>query len=1023
MDDKMHRLGGTAADHLGKKAVGNIICCRPSPSVTLSVVIGTGAMSRRGRGREGDDRRQTHSSLRFQDGGSRAGGARDGHPALSQKITELLDSKPEYSSPSFQPLTRAIQILSSINAEQELERLRSDWREVDALVNRAVDLHHVEFNRSLQEYSRLVALLKEVQVHMNGMRRNLGTAVEGISVDSEALLRATREYAESAEAVKLIEQVCSVRDGLERVRQMSVALKTTDDDDDALDGADGSRSTGSMNTSNNMNTTRGIRADEAVRLLLRLGNALAREEVRGIPAMKGATKSLQEEAGLILEYIIRDSEKRVFASARTRQASVYGQDGHVLSANIESTSLASPIAQLGGVDVSLERIRTRARLELRGSMVELLGRSADGASGPVVGRGRGGDGVALSSERRTLETVIGSLLKLSEEFLKGVGAYIRRLLRQRISAPSSGLLLIRGARREEDRCCNASAKRECSILWDGIQRELLRVLAAAMGLRAPPEGGLGGGGCDEQFLESIKRTHSVDRQGGLVFSVDDQIGSSGPSHGHEAGDPHKRDVRGPKCTGIDLERAVHSAIGKGSCTVYSAPAIYTQIKSFVSSCRKYLDEVDVDLDGDAADRSEVQTSPSIFDRIQANLGKISLSKSSIHGRNEELSTKTRDIERDFLLTYLVDILQTDFVPRVCLECGHRTQEIIASLVTSARMHTVSAHSVVENTVQLIHDLLEWSFQASVVAYDIVGVLENSLGKISDSLRSHACSIEGSKICVEMATDPRVSHLMAQEPIALLLGGPDWFACRDTPAIDSFLSSAIASGFAVGQNILPCELLECFTSIVPLDDARLILQSNNPKGIKSAVSLAVLGSTAERISSSIHDNIAALSKKVKNLGMDDANPKFVGLIDVAARYRAVSGLCTRILRTETLLVALYAIQNLLLRESSDSIAVMATQLASMDELLAKHLPQRLREYIFSSLPRFCGEVAILLHRVLDVEVTKDLADALARDLSGIQQVIGALGVDRVANVQDGVPPGSIERAILHFNLAAKTPENI
>ena len=132
--------------------------------------------------------------LSFED--RRASSSNNKSTALESRVEELLASMSMYISPSFQPLTRALEILSSPRAEEELARLRSDWQEVDALVDHVVALHHVEFTTALQEYSRLVTLLREVHLCMNEVRRCLSVAMDGVRVEEEGLARVTKDYAE-----------------------------------------------------------------------------------------------------------------------------------------------------------------------------------------------------------------------------------------------------------------------------------------------------------------------------------------------------------------------------------------------------------------------------------------------------------------------------------------------------------------------------------------------------------------------------------------------------------------------------------------------------------------------------------------------------------------------------------------------------------------------------------------------------------------------------------------------------------
>ena len=348
---------------------------------------------------------------------------------------------------------------------------------------------------------------------------------------------------------------------------------------------------------------------------------------------------------------------------------------------------------------------------------------------------------------------------------------------------------------------------------------------------------------------------------------------------------------------------------------------------------------------------------------------------------------------------MVDILRTDFVPSVYVLCGYRTQELVAGMAVSN--HTVAGtYSVAHQTIALINEMLDWSSMAPVVAYDVIGVLENSLGKIAESLRSQVHATVGQRsdrpdqsdrsdhashasqpYALRMARDPKISHLMAQEPIATLVGGPEWFACRDAAAVDSFLTSAMASGFALGKHVVSDELFKVFMDLIPVESESLLLQSNNAGAIKTVVSIAVIGQTAERIANGMYEAISAFSEKTRNTvsgpggarpatteaGNSSKNaPRFIGLVDVANRYRAVSGLCTRILRIEAMLTTVYAMQRLVLisgtgdeHEHADlerDVALLAPKLASMDDVLANHLPQSLRQYVFGSLQVFLERVA-------------------------------------------------------------------
>jgi hypothetical protein len=136
-----------------------------------------------------------------------------------------------------------------------------------------------------------------------------------------------------------------------------------------------------------------------------------------------------------------------------------------------------------------------------------------------------------------------------------------------------------------------------------------------------------------------------------------------------------------------------------------------------------------------------------------------------------------------------------------------------------------------------------------------------------------------------------------------------------------------------------------------------------------------------------------------------SPKFVGLIDVANRFRAVAGLCARTLRIEAMLTVAFAMTSLLdtpdinpddrpetpattpggrrdvPRAIERDVALVAPKLATMDEVLSNHLPLSLRQYIFGSLQTFAGKAAVQMGEGAD----DDRAQAVGVLFEGIDPV--------------------------------------
>ena len=543
---------------------------------------------------------------------------------LSAKITELLASKSRYASPGFEPLTRALEILSSANAERELAQLRADWQEVDALVDHVVALHHVEFTTSLQDYRRVVELLKGVQMCMMTVRRCLGS-VDGMRVDDEAGLgRVTREHAEAVEVGKLLRLVRDVVVDLEEVEGMRA----------------------------NEGVLTNAQWERKVKLLLHAGNTLARDEVRDVPAASGLIVRAKAAAAEMVYGLVGEARQQAFGLSERGGGGGFleghdgrdgrdGQEGHVVAPMASSTSNISTvvsttiscIAQLDAVEDVLMTVREGARDVLRGQLVRVV-QVLDMEDGE-----RGNESPV---------SVVQGALKRSEGFFLSACVYIRRLVAARMLAPSSGLMLLRGGSisdrgglrshsdsadgstagdRRHGRREMLSAYRECQALWDGVQRELLHVLAAALGLSVQAKGdgedGNGNGnekdtgGDKDAFLDLIRRTNSVDHhRQGLAFSVDDQVGGWGDGGAEDETGGVRRSTTIPKTTpkttpktktsaaatteGMplpttgELMRVVRGAIGEELCSVQSSPALYLPVFTFVSGCCKYMEELEED---------------------------------------------------------------------------------------------------------------------------------------------------------------------------------------------------------------------------------------------------------------------------------------------------------------------------------------------------------------------------------------------------------------------------------------------
>lgn len=1007
----------------------------------------------------GDDPNQ---SMRTHDASQQlwrsAGG---GGNTLRVKMVECVSQVDEaYGDARFEPLTRALEILGSINAEQELEVLREQWRDVDGMVDAVVEVHHEGFNTSLQNYSKIIQLLAEAQHYMHAVRRNLMLAQDNLSVDTRNLLEAYHKHAVVSEMGKMMQQVQAMCHSLEQV--------------DSLDRD------GDWNA--------------AVKVLLETSNVLAREEIIAIPAVKGMVSKVRQRAGALLTRILQHVEGQAFRgvgaagfssawhqtnvsrrrkSRISRGSGFFGSgsgtgmrflkfhsivedlqaldgklrharspsvpiEGHVVESGFgASTSSISCIAQLGGVSKALNSVRATSRQKIRDAIVQVVNQNM---SIHVVSSS------AVSSDKA--KVLLQKVLMRCESIFRSVTKYIQHLIRARVSAPSAGLTLLSDGEDADAVYFDGQpgkvvADREINILWENMQHELLHVVAAVLGLSVPQNEMDSEGLFIDMYWHNSKdvdavspsyvsRRKSTDmRRTTLKYSLEEQLSEMSEEMASKA-----------KTEGfslLELEHLVKNAIGEEHCTVSSAPCIINPIHAFVSKCDKILDEVRREKEKVEEQPKHGKSSPGLLH--------------SLYPRTSQ-NQKSAEPSVSILSSYIVEVLRSDFVPSVYANCGHRTQELLSGLdniPTYARVHDTKSASILpaaETTVSLIRDMLQWASLASIVAPNITGVLGNCLGKIVDSLQSHANGVCKDSLAFSLSQDVNVVHLMAQEPIATLVGGPEWFASAKSDAMESFLTSAIASGFAQGKAALPKALLDIFLNARPLLKESLILQQT--ADMKSIVSIALLGNSAEYIADGIYETVGSFVQTVspgkifgdkvktsnalassgsRQSDMSIDHELVVGILHIADRFRSISGMCTRTLRIETMLHVLYAMQDIVnpsQKVFNERIAMMAPKLASMDEVLTGYLLPTRREYIFAPLPGFCMKLAVF--QLIEMEkVESSTISSVCRALTGVEPVLGSLGhaqqASRSTPMQSitGIKP--LHLAKKYYSLAVGGIENI
>eukprot|EP00976_Prorocentrum_cordatum_P077909 1182880-Prorocentrum_minimum.AAC.1 len=96
------------------------------------------------------------------------------------QLAEIPDDFKDISR--FNPAPHVLRVLGSEDWEDELEKLREQQRNVEAMVDQVVEVHHNGFNKSIQNYSQILrlftestSLLEQLKTDLKETRRCAGT--------------------------------------------------------------------------------------------------------------------------------------------------------------------------------------------------------------------------------------------------------------------------------------------------------------------------------------------------------------------------------------------------------------------------------------------------------------------------------------------------------------------------------------------------------------------------------------------------------------------------------------------------------------------------------------------------------------------------------------------------------------------------------------------------------------------------------------------------------------------------------
>jgi len=591
---------------------------------------------------------------------------------------------------------------------------------------------------------------------------------------------------------------------------------------------------------------------------------------------------------------------------------------------------------------------------------------------------------------------------------------------------------------------------EAKNIWNVLQIECRNVIAAAIGVSSQARN-TSEGGKSRGRESSVYRTNTMDenrkyprkcndtRNGldsglGIPFSIAEQAGSADSRH---AG------VITEKLTMKEIEQLITKTLGRENCLLSILPSLHAPTMRLIERCEDFIKELETEKSARMPEkkRSSRPTIGGLFGSL-----------------NTQQVPETECSDPSLLHVYIVDALRIEFLPSIYLECQRRTSQMLGSTDAfrpESRLSQMSPQDlslavlpIAQETGVMLQDMLKCLSMVPFLAPDLAGILENALGKVIDSLQAAVKNACNEGIAYTLSQDAKLARLMACEPIASLLGGPEAYAASN---LGTFLSSAIASGFSSGESTLPEEMVQLFLNLRPLKKEQMTLRSNSD--MRRIILLACIGESADHIGSSIQSaakNFAldGTRQNRKNLPHQNTRDKSsidrqssfesggsvnctTGLLHLANKFRSIAGTCIRCLRIETMLHVMYAFQTI--TEISEkahnfekNIASMSPKLTSMDDALLSYLPVHRREYVFAAIPGFCGKVAMKLLPEIHQIGTSDVS-LICRSFAAVQPALGGLGCTLSSHTKKGMSQVSgsqpIDKAIKYFSYLLASIETV
>ncbi|KAL4452048.1 hypothetical protein ABPG75_007710 [Micractinium tetrahymenae] len=767
-----------------------------------------------------------------------------------------------FSNPKFDSLRHVLTVLSSSNAEQQVEEMREQRDTVEGLVDAVVEGYHAGFNKSIHNYSQILRLFTDARMQLETLRRSLESARRRLSAQSRQMVAQYQRDLMLTDTLRLLGDIQGCVDVPARVQRLEESKEWP----------------------------------MAVSLLLDGCNKLARQELQAVGALRELAAEMGRRRAALLASLVAELEARVY---RPEGAGVPPTAGAASSAAGDAGALAAAAAggdgRPGVPRLPLPAGAPSALLQRRNSSQEAEWSAAAGnlsARGlpprPPGALGAGGSSAAALTRTGSWCREQGGPAGPAGDALSSLASLPRRPMHRRaqtlggLMPAASGLTAVDGHLVDTE--LPLAALVDCVAQLGGLheaQAALRRHMPAQLRLAIA------------RAVESFPASQRLPLQDERQLAQQQQQQRAGAAGGQE-------DISVPPGVVATAQALAEHVLGcclqvfrrvtdlLQALSMARVPKASSGLELLLRQAREQQHHQQaqqqllaggstpaasaaapvllVGPPGPEATRAEFAESA---DRHVAALTGGGGGGGEQGGRMAALlsmpwraGSDASAAERAPLRSFLESFLRMEFLPAVYVSARARcsaTLEDSEAFKPRTRLRApYQAGAGPEGrpllpaalaTERMVEELLGWAALVPPFATHLTGVVENVLGRVVDAFEAHVALTVGRGAAGRWAEFVPMAQLMAKEPAAALLGSPvAFFVGRNTEAMESFVSSAIAAGFGANDEQVEVEILQKLFQERPIP-AHTLLSGTGDVG--RLVSLAALSDSLDYVAEVVH----------------------------------------------------------------------------------------------------------------------------------------------------------------------------